>query len=211
MNRLLKFIIVFVLLIISLSSISAKQEIWMDASFYADTEIIPSKFKSLGYFSAYDNANAVGRVGPAFTITYFPFDIARIGLIVSAHTQFPIGCISGTPIPLFSQQTGFFSHHFDYRQDFAIGIAYNQMFGDLVGIFLDASVALQLNRVASNNNKNNNNFEYYQFATTNLVARLGLLNKSDSVYFKIGGAVNYDIKNKAGINYALFAGCGLIF
>ncbi len=211
MNRIFKLLIIFLLLIISLSGLYAKQEVWMDASFYADTEIIPTKFKELGYFDAYpSDAKAINRIGPAFSITYFPSDFIRVGLIASATTQFPVGYTTKNPIPLFSDNNGFLSYHFDYRQDFGIGIAYNQMLGNLFGLFMDASINMQLNRIASQNIKNNKNFDYYQFATTNLLARIGILCKSNDLYFKLGGSINYDLQNKAGINYALFAGCGLI-
>ena len=201
-----KIVVILLLLIISISSAVAKQEVWMDASFYADTENIPSVFKDKGYFNTYNEGNitAIKRIGPSFSITYFPSHVARIGLIASASTQFPVGYTA-------SKNGSFTSYNFDYRQDFSVGLAYNQMFSSMIGMFLDASIGIQFNRIASLNERNDKTaFDYYHFATTNLVIHFGLLNKSDNVYFKIGGAFNYNLKNKAGLNYALLAGCGLI-
>lgn len=206
-------IAVLILLVLTVFSVSAKPEIWIGIDFESDTytmaENMRDHYKGNGIYGGNPaNLKDIRSIGPSFDVIFFPSDKVRIGLITSTSTLFAIGYKTESGI------SGYKSYNFDYRQDFSIGIAYNQMFSEMLGMYMNVKVGTELNQVATTNRKNSREeVEFNRVADFIYGMDLGLLTKNDNTFFKVGASLLHSFNTPIleGYSIQLSVGGGFVF
>ena len=121
------------LIIISMSAISAKPELWIDASFVADRNMVSEEIGA-SFPAMAKEVDVIRSLGIDLSLAFFPSDIARVGFVGGYSFLMPIG---------FSEpggsNIGYVTYDLDCRQDLSIGLAYYQFFNETIGAFLISS------------------------------------------------------------------------
>lgn len=207
-----KIVLVLILSMLAVFSISAKPEIWMGADFsydiYNPSDYTRPFYAGEGTYGAIDTIENIKSIGPSFEVIFFPSDKVRLGVIYSSSTYFAIGYKNN------GNAVGYKSYNFDYRQDFNLGVAYNQMFSDMLGMYANVKVGTELNKVATTN-RNNSRDEvvFNRFADFTYGFDLGLLAKNKGSFFKVGAGFvhSFDAPLAEGYSIQISIGGGLIF
>ena len=203
MRRLLAFLLLFA----ALGSISASPELWIGASFFADrnniSEDVADCFPAMG-----DSVSEIKSIGLDLDLAFFPSDVVRIGLIGGYNIMLPIGFTETG-----GSNEGYITYDFDYRQDLSIGLAYYQFFTSVIGAFLTCNFEYSWYRTASEHIPNDSApMDYIEHNEYGVSGELGIITRSDNMYFRLGFKGYYDLYHAESHGYrlGLFAGGGII-
>lgn len=212
---MIKKIIILALLIatLAISSVTAKPEVWLGVDFTSDTyTVADNKRDHYSGNGIYGNNTAalkdIRSIGPSFDLIFFPSDKVRVGFIASTSTLFAIGYKTDNGI------SGYKSYNFDYKQDFSLGIAYNQMFGDVLGMYANVKVGTVLDQVATTNLKNSrDDVTFNRDADFVYGIDLGLITRNKGSFFKVGASYvqSFSTPFMKGYSIQMSLGGGFIF
>lgn len=202
-----RIILLLLLLMIVLSSVIAKPELWVgiDASGGRNklSSVNIEQIKTLTNTSYKNIDKFVNTVTPSIDLVFFPSNIVRVGLIGSASFNFITG-IDGS---------SYFSRHQDLITDLNGGLAYYQMFGKTLGLYLEAMAEYSFYRFADTNNKNDKStINYLRLEEFGIAVNIGAITKFDNAYFKFGFGYSKDfLPTKEGWSLDVTMGGGIIF
>lgn len=206
-----KIIVVLVLSVITVFSVTAKPEIWLGADFsydiYNPSEFAKPFYKGTNTYGNVETLENIKNIGPSIDIIFFPFDKVRLGFIYSTSTLFTIGYKNN------GSAVGYKSNNFDFRQDFNLGLAYNQMFSEMLGMYANVKVNTGLSKIATTNKDNSKeDVEFNRFADFAFGVDLGLLAKNGDSFFKLGASVihSFDTPILEGYSIQMSIGGGFI-
>ena len=184
------------LALLVLSSVFASPKFTLGASFSYDVTLLApallDKFENIG--DVYDNGNfsSLHAVGPKIEAVFFPSSAFPLGLGISSTTMFTVGY----------DGTDYLSYKQDFRQDFGIGLYYQQPGSGSWGVFADLAFTYSFYRVATDNSANSKEpVDYIYFTNYGLTADLGVYVESHSSYFKIGPVVYYDLEHYSDFSF----------
>ena len=200
-----RFLLVMILLL-SVSVISASPEFWIGGSFIADRNMVSSELSS-SFPAMGEDISQIRSLGVSVDMAFFPWNEVRVGLVLSSLTQLPIGITERG-----GSNEGYITYDLDYRQDASIGLAYYQFFTDKIGAFLTCSFEYSWYRTATEHIPNDSRpMEYVRAEEYGILGEIGIMTRSDDMYFRLGFNGFYDLKHRdAGYRLALFAGGGII-
>lgn len=203
----IKKIFLFLFFLVSLSSLAASPELWVGAAFTADrnmvSEEIDSSFPAMG-----KSISVIRSLGLDLDLTFFPFEEVRIGLTAGYNVLLPIG-ITETG----GSNIGYITYDIDTRQDASAGLAYYQFFTPVLGAYLICSFQYSWYRTATAHIPNDSApMEFMIEEEYGIAADLGILTRSNNMFFRLGLSGFYDLKHKTdpGLRFALVAGGGMI-
>lgn len=173
------------LLLVFLSSLVSKPEVWIGADFQADRD----------YSRSYGSNSYVMALGPGLTVAVYPFDTVLVGLFASADFLMPIS---------------YLSLHGDHRLDLQYGFSYVQLFGDQ-GFSVMVGMDHSLYQEAESNERFPEELTYRHWNTMGIAADIGyVLRGSEHSYFTIGVGGSFDWTNKT-FKFAPHVGGGFVF
>ncbi len=199
-------ILLLLLLLVLVSSLSASPELWLGGAFIADRNAVSSELSS-SFPAMGGDITQIKSLGLDLDVVFFPSDVVRIGLIGGYNFLLPIGVTERG-----GSNEGYITYDLDYRQDASIGLAYYQFFTDKIGAFLTCSFEYSWYRTATEHIPNDSRpMEYVRAEEYGILGEIGIMTRSDDMYFRLGFNGFYDLKHRdAGYRLALFAGGGII-
>ena len=203
----MKRFLLFMILLLSVSVISASPEFWIGGSFIADRNMVSSELSS-SFPAMGEDISQIRSLGVSVDMAFFPWNEVRVGLVLSSLTQLPIGITERG-----GSNEGYITYDFDFREDLMVGIGYHQFFTDKIGMVLSAGFYYSWYRTAMEHIANESAPMEYLFASEyGILAEAGILSRSDNMYFRLGVSFAYDLSHpgNAGMRFGLFAGGGFI-
>ena len=195
------------LIIISMSAISAKPELWIDASFVADRNMVSEEIGA-SFPAMAKEVDVIRSLGIDLSLAFFPSDVARVGFVGGYSFLMPIG---------FSEpggsNIGYVTYDLDCRQDLSIGLAYYQFFNETIGAFLISSFEWSWYRTAIEHIPNDSApMDYVKAHEYGVHAELGIVSRSDDMFFRLGATGFYDISHQSSssLRFGITAGGGII-
>lgn len=206
-----KAILILILSVLSIFSITAKPEFWIGADFsydiYKVSDFARPYYAGTGTYGNVNTLDNIKSIGPSIDIIFFPSEKVRLGIIYSTSTFFSIGYKNN------GSAVGYKSYNFDYRQDFNLGLAYNQMFSDMLGMYANVKINTGLSQIATTNKNNSReDVEFNRYAEFGYGLDLGLLAKNGSSFFKLGASLvhSFDAPLLEGYSIQMSIGGGFI-
>ena len=205
-------IAILIVLLLATSTLCAKGEVWLGINFVSDTYKIYDYsrpyYDGRGTYGDINNLKNIISIAPQMDVIFFPSDVVRVGIIISSATFLTISYEDKDKL------NGYKSYNFDNRQDFAIGVAYNQMFSSMLGMYANGKLVTGLNQIATTNISNSReDVKFNRYADFSYAIDLGLLAKNHNSYFKVGAtyAHAFNAPLDKGYNIQMSIGGGLIF
>ena len=205
-------IAIIIILLIATSTLCANGEIWVGINFVSDTyKIYDYSRRFYEGNGTYGDVNALKNIisiAPQMDAIFFPSDVVRVGIIISSASFLTISYENEKGL------NGYKSYNFDNRQDFAVGVAYNQMFSSMLGMYANGKLVTGLNQIATTNISNSRDeVVFKRYADFSYAIDLGLLAKNHNSYFKVGAtyAHAFNAPLDKGYNIQMSIGGGLIF
>lgn len=178
-------VLLALLLLVFLSSLVSRPEVWIGGDFQADRDYSRS-YGGNSYFMA---------LGPGLTVTVFPSDVVKVGLFASADFLMPIS---------------YLSLHGDHRLDLQYGLSYVQLFGHQ-GFSVMVGMNHSLYHEAESNERFPEELTYRRWNTMGVAADIGyVLRGSEHSYFTVGIGGSFDWTNKT-FKFAPHVGGGFVF
>ena len=176
------------ILLLSVSVISASPEFWIGGSFIADRNMVSSELSS-SFPAMGEDISQIRSLGVSVDMAFFPWNEVRVGLVLSSLTQLPIGITERG-----GSNEGYITYDFDFREDLMVGIGYHQFFTDKIGMVLSAGFYYSWYRTAMEHIANESAPMEYLFASEyGILAEAGILSRSDNMYFRLGVSFAYDL------------------
>ena len=146
------------ILLLSVSVISASPEFWIGGSFIADRNMVSSELSS-SFPAMGEDISQIRSLGVSVDMAFFPWNEVRVGLVLSSLTQLPIGITERG-----GSNEGYITYDFDFREDLMVGIGYHQFFTDKIGMVLSAGFYYSWYRTAMEHIANESApMEYIQY------------------------------------------------
>ena len=204
----MKKLIAVLLVLISITSLSAKPELWSGIGLTSGRNYLFSDaITGIAGGKDYNNAKYLNTLGPSFEIAFYPFSQVRLGVIGSASSSFIIN-MHREDGSTFSRRT-----NGDLVWNLNGGLSFIQLFGDTWGFFFDGLFTWKGYRVATTNDKNSKDkVEFVTFDEKGFIADLGIAVKNRHSYFKFGFAYSMPVFSESWNGWSLdvFAGGGFV-